>query len=71
MWGLLVSFSFSFVASGRPLMDGIRLMGIDPALYQNPWMLNDITAGYNTGCGTNGFNATPGVSLYFSFLKIL
>jgi hypothetical protein len=52
-------------------MDGMRLMGIDPALYQNPWMLNDITAGYNTGCGTNGFNATPGVSLYLPFLKIL
>jgi hypothetical protein len=71
VWGLLVSFSFFFVASGSPVMDGIRLMGIDPALYQNPWMLNDIISGYNTGCGTNGFNATPGVSLYLPFLKIL
>jgi hypothetical protein len=49
--------------------DGMRLMGIGTALCQNPWMLNDITTGYNTGCGTNGFNATPGVSLYFPFLK--
>jgi hypothetical protein len=71
VWALLVSFSFSFVASGSSLMDGIRLMGVDPTLYQNSWMLNDITAGYNTGCGTNGFNATPGVRLYLPFLEIL
>lgn len=33
---------------------------INPALYLNPGVLNDITEGSNPGCGTNGFSATPG-----------
>ena len=33
---------------------------INPALYQNPSMLNDITNGTNPGCGTQGFKAVPG-----------
>ncbi|MCJ1400937.1 hypothetical protein MMC11_004148 [Xylographa trunciseda] len=33
---------------------------INPALYANPWVLNDITVGNNIGCGTQGFNATNG-----------
>ncbi|MCJ1386575.1 hypothetical protein MMC17_009701 [Xylographa soralifera] len=35
---------------------------INPALYANPWVLNDITDGHNVGCGTQGFNATKGSS---------
>jgi hypothetical protein len=50
-------------------LDKINLMRIDPALYQNPWILNDITAGYHIGCGSNQLNATPEVSLYLPFLK--
>ncbi|KAK0110807.1 hypothetical protein ONS96_002400 [Cadophora gregata f. sp. sojae] len=33
---------------------------LNPALYKNPRMLNDITKGSNPGCGTDGFKATPG-----------
>ncbi|TVY22058.1 Aorsin [Lachnellula arida] len=33
---------------------------INPALYANPSMLNDITSGNNPGCGTEGFQAVPG-----------
>ncbi|GAM82590.1 hypothetical protein ANO11243_005720 [Dothideomycetidae sp. 11243] len=33
---------------------------INPVLYSNPWVLNDITNGSNPGCGTNGFDAVPG-----------
>jgi len=33
---------------------------INPALYANPGMLNDITSGGNQGCGTPGFTAVPG-----------
>jgi len=33
---------------------------INPVLYRNPDVLNDITAGNNVGCGTNGFSAVPG-----------
>lgn len=33
---------------------------INPVLYANPWVLNDITNGSNPGCGTNGFTAVKG-----------
>ncbi|KAL9115804.1 MAG: hypothetical protein Q9227_000172 [Pyrenula ochraceoflavens] len=33
---------------------------LNPTLYQNPDAFNDITIGNNPGCGTGGFNATPG-----------
>jgi tripeptidyl-peptidase-1 len=33
---------------------------INPALYSNPWVLNDITNGSNPNCGTGGFSAVPG-----------
>jgi len=33
---------------------------INPALYANPSMLNDITNGSNPGCNTIGFPAAPG-----------
>ena len=33
---------------------------INPVLYANPGVLNDITNGSNPGCGTNGFSAVPG-----------
>lgn len=37
-----------------------RLGFINPTLYANPGVLNDITNGTNPGCGTLGFNATKG-----------
>jgi tripeptidyl-peptidase-1 len=33
---------------------------INPTLYANPGMLNDITSGGNQGCGTPGFTAVSG-----------
>lgn len=33
---------------------------INPVLYQNPQVLNDITNGTNPGCGTEGFSAVKG-----------
>jgi tripeptidyl-peptidase-1 len=40
---------------------GKRPIGfINPALYQNPEILNDITNGTNPGCGTKGFEAVEG-----------
>ena len=33
---------------------------MNPVLYANPWILNDITNGTNKGCGTLGFHAAPG-----------
>ncbi|KAJ4422716.1 hypothetical protein N0V82_002613 [Gnomoniopsis sp. IMI 355080] len=33
---------------------------LNPTLYANPDAFNDITIGSNPGCGTGGFNATPG-----------
>jgi tripeptidyl-peptidase-1 len=33
---------------------------INPAIYANPWMFNDITEGGNQGCGTAGFTAVSG-----------
>jgi tripeptidyl-peptidase I len=33
---------------------------LNPTLYKNPDAFNDITIGSNPGCGSGGFNATPG-----------
>ncbi|OKL61710.1 hypothetical protein UA08_02338 [Talaromyces atroroseus] len=33
---------------------------INPALYENPWVLNDITNGSNPNCGSQGFQASTG-----------
>lgn len=33
---------------------------INPVLYENPYVLNDIKNGSNPGCGTNGFDAVSG-----------
>ncbi|KAK0634553.1 peptidase S8/S53 domain-containing protein [Bombardia bombarda] len=37
-----------------------RIGFVNPVLYQHPEVLNDITQGANTGCGTKGFNASEG-----------
>lgn len=33
---------------------------LNPTMYKHPEAFNDITIGNNPGCGTGGFNATPG-----------
>jgi len=35
---------------------------INPVLYENPTILNDITSGMNPGCGTNGFTVSSHLS---------
>jgi tripeptidyl-peptidase I len=43
------------------LAAGLGPLGfINPALYANPGMLNDIVSGNNPGCGTKGFSAVQG-----------
>ncbi|KAL9088620.1 MAG: hypothetical protein Q9165_006140 [Trypethelium subeluteriae] len=43
------------------LAAGKSLLGfLNPALYANPAMLNDIVNGSNPGCGTRGFDAVDG-----------
>lgn len=43
------------IAAGKP-----SLGFLNPWLYENPGMLNDITSGDNPGCGTKGFPAATG-----------
>jgi len=46
------------------LSDGKSTIGfINPVLYADPQVLNDITEGANLGCGTDSFNATTGWDL--------
>jgi tripeptidyl-peptidase-1 len=33
---------------------------VNPVLYANPGILNDVTKGSNPGCGTDGFSAVSG-----------
>lgn len=37
-----------------------RLGFLNPALYANPDILNDVTNGTNPGCGTDGFSTAHG-----------
>ncbi|KAI1331465.1 subtilisin-like protein [Xylariaceae sp. FL0255] len=47
--------------NGERLKVGKKSVGfINPTLYKNPQILNDVTLGGNPGCGTYGFNAEPG-----------
>jgi hypothetical protein len=39
---------------------------LNPTLYANSHVLNDITNGTNLGCGVNGFPAVPGWVSAFS-----
>ncbi|CAK5270750.1 unnamed protein product [Mycena citricolor] len=43
------------LAAGKPVLGFLN-----PWLYANPQMFNDITSGTNPGCGTNGFSAKAG-----------
>ncbi|CAK5270753.1 unnamed protein product [Mycena citricolor] len=43
------------LAAGKPVLGFLN-----PWLYSNPQMFNDITSGTNPGCGTNGFSAKAG-----------
>ena len=66
----------TFAAFVSMLNDARMTTGKPPLGFLNPWLyekgyagLNDITAGNNPGCGTEGFNATvgwdPGMSYRF------
>ncbi|KAJ6139488.1 protease S8 tripeptidyl peptidase I [Penicillium samsonianum] len=47
--------------NGELITAGRRTMEfLNPWLYSNPGVLNDITSGSNPGCNTPGFPATPG-----------
>jgi tripeptidyl-peptidase I len=38
---------------------------VNPALYANPGVLNDIVNGTNLGCDSDGFQAVPGYVIDF------
>ncbi len=47
--------------NGARIAVGKKPLGfLNPWIYSNPWMLNDITNGTNPGCGTQGFSAVAG-----------
>ncbi|KAG1719137.1 peptidase S8/S53 domain-containing protein, partial [Suillus paluster] len=54
--------SFVSMLNDARISDGKTPLGfLNPFLYSNGYTaLNDITAGNNPGCGTEGFNATIG-----------
>lgn len=61
------SASTPIVASLVTLLNEARIAAgkgpigfLNPVFYANPGAFNDITSGGNPGCGTDGFNATPG-----------
>ncbi|KAG0298346.1 hypothetical protein BGZ98_000227 [Dissophora globulifera] len=43
------------ISKGRPVLGFLN-----PAIYRNPGIWNDITTGSNPGCGTSGFSAQSG-----------
>jgi tripeptidyl-peptidase I len=43
------------IAAGKPTIGFAN-----PFIYQHPQLFNDITSGYNPGCGTQGFAAEKG-----------
>ena len=56
IWASIVS-----ILNAERLKAGKSSLGfINPALYANPQLLNDITNGTNPGCGTDGFEAVQG-----------
>ncbi|QRV94555.1 hypothetical protein RhiJN_22573 [Ceratobasidium sp. AG-Ba] len=53
--GIIALLNDQRLSQGKP-----SLGFLNPWLYANAGMLNDITLGSNPGCGTQGFNATTG-----------
>ena len=53
--GLVTLLNEARIAAGKG-----PLGFLNPTLYANPDAFHDITIGGNPGCGTPGFNATPG-----------
>lgn len=51
---------FTLINSMRLAVGKSTLGFVNPTLYANPGMLNDIVSGGNQGCGTPGFESVPG-----------
>lgn len=43
---------------------------INPVLYENPGVLNDVVNGSNPGCGSEGFKAVEGWVSFLFFLSL-
>ena len=56
----VVGAIFTLINEARMNLGKSSIGFVNPFLYANPETLNDITAGYNPGCGTNGFEAVKG-----------
>jgi tripeptidyl-peptidase-1 len=50
----------SIINAARLNLNKTSIGFLNPTLYANPQVLNDITSGSNPGCGTNGFQASEG-----------
>lgn len=53
--GIIALLNDLRLSAGKP-----QLGFLNPFIYQNPGLFNDITTGSNPGCGTEGFQAAPG-----------
>ena len=53
--GVIALLNNARIAAGKSLLGFLN-----PALYANPGIFNDITSGSNPGCGTDGFPARAG-----------
>ena len=58
----LVAAIFTRINEERLAVGKSRIGFVNPTLYANPQMFNDITVGNQTngGCGTDGFSCVPG-----------
>ncbi|EJD49914.1 subtilisin-like protein [Auricularia subglabra TFB-10046 SS5] len=53
--GIVALLNDELISAGKPVLGFLN-----PWLYANPQMFNDIVSGSNPGCGTDGFPALPG-----------
>jgi tripeptidyl-peptidase-1 len=51
---------FTLINQERALVGKGPVGFVNPVLYANPGVFNDITSGCTGGCGTTGFCASPG-----------
>jgi tripeptidyl-peptidase-1 len=56
----LMGSLFTLINQQRALAGKGSVGFVNPVLYANPGIFNDITSGCTGGCGTTGFCAVPG-----------
>lgn len=56
IWGAIITL----INQERTVIGKGPVGFLNPVLYENPWMFNDIVNGSNANCGSAGFKAVPG-----------